>query len=77
MISWRGTIRGFVRGEFTDQYGMSCSVQASSLADEDCIWLGGSDRMHLTREMAGELGEILTRFSKTGKLTDDVPNVSS
>ena len=32
--------RGFLRGEFKDQYGYKCSIQKSSLATSDCIWLG-------------------------------------
>lgn len=34
------TKRGFLRGEFTDLYGAKCSLQMSSLADTDAIWLG-------------------------------------
>lgn len=34
------TDRGFARIEFTDRYGVACSLQQSSLATEDAIWLG-------------------------------------
>ena len=34
------TQRGFSLGEFTDRYGEKCSIQKSSLATEDAIWLG-------------------------------------
>lgn len=34
------TNRGFALGEFVDRYGAKCSIQKSSLATEDCIWLG-------------------------------------
>ena len=34
------TSRGFTRIEFTDEYNVSCSLQKSSLATEDAIWLG-------------------------------------
>jgi hypothetical protein len=34
------TERGFVIGEFKDRGGLKCSVQKSSTAGEDCIWLG-------------------------------------
>ena len=34
------TERGFARIEFTDKYGVGCSLQKSSLATEDCVWLG-------------------------------------
>lgn len=37
------TDRGFPIGEFKDQYGISCSIQKSSLATKDCIWLGVDD----------------------------------
>ena len=37
------TARGFSIAEFTDRYGLTCSMQASSLATEDCIWLGVDD----------------------------------
>lgn len=32
--------RGFMRGKFKDAYGYGCSLQKSSSAEEDCIWLG-------------------------------------
>ena len=32
--------RGFYNGTFTDENGNICSIQKSSLAFEDCIWLG-------------------------------------
>ena len=34
------TQRGFTLGKFKDRYGNTCSIQKSSLATEDCIWLG-------------------------------------
>lgn len=37
---FRHTSRGFARIEFTDKYGVECSLQKSSVATEDCIWLG-------------------------------------
>lgn len=37
------TERGFSRLDFTDRYGVKCSLQKSSLATEDCIWLGCND----------------------------------
>lgn len=68
MITWGCTERGFTKGEFRDKYGLECRIQKSSLATEDCIWLGSTGAMHLTQEMAGELGKILVRFSNTGVL---------
>lgn len=35
--------RGFKAGEFIDLYGEECSVQKSSLATQDAIWLGVSN----------------------------------
>jgi hypothetical protein len=37
------TSRDFDRIDFIDRYGAECSVQKSSLAFEDCIWLGVND----------------------------------
>ncbi len=34
------TERGFALGLFTDLYGTKCSIQKSSLATDDAIWLG-------------------------------------
>lgn len=39
----RQTERGFNIVEFTDRYGLPCSLQESSLAGEDAIWLGVHD----------------------------------
>ncbi len=32
--------RNFVVAEFLDMYGQKCSIQKSSIATEDVIWLG-------------------------------------
>ena len=37
------TNRGFGLIEFEDFYGKKCSLQKSSIATEDCIWLGIND----------------------------------
>lgn len=34
------TERGFAIHEFTDRNGVKCSLQKSSLATEDAVWLG-------------------------------------
>ena len=63
------TERGFKRGEFRDQYDKLCSLQKSSLATQDCIWLGlDQERMHLTQEMVAELLPRLEKFVYTGEL---------
>jgi hypothetical protein len=38
----RTTQRGFAIADFTDAYGVECSIQKSSLADKDAIWLGAN-----------------------------------
>lgn len=44
------TERGFTIMEFKDHGGLASSLQDSSLATDDAVWLGrGSDRMHLNR----------------------------
>jgi len=37
------THRGFAVGNFLDMYGCKCSIQKSSLADDDAIWVGIDD----------------------------------
>jgi len=37
------TIRGFDRIEFSDGNGVACSLQMSSAATRECIWLGCND----------------------------------
>jgi hypothetical protein len=43
MIYKDKTNRGFAVGVFQDYYGYDCSIQKSSLATEDAIWLGITD----------------------------------
>jgi hypothetical protein len=76
------TSRGFKRAEFVDLYGEQCSIQESSLATDDAIWLGCNEgkhhhvtgscmaRMHLNRAMAAELIPLLQHFVDTGYLPD-------
>lgn len=73
-IKWSETERGFKIGEFYDRNSMPCTIQKSSLATEDCIWLGrngsGVDsfaRMHLTREQVADILPALIGFSHTGE----------
>ncbi len=37
------TARGFSLINFTDRYGVKCSLQKSSLAEDDAIWFGCDD----------------------------------
>ena len=68
--------RGFIGYEFTDLYGSKCSIQESSLATDNAIWLGvnkdfkGKEctRMHLNIEQVKELLPQLRYFIKRGVL---------
>lgn len=40
VVSRKKTSRGFAVREFIDLYGAKCSIQKSSLATDDAIWLG-------------------------------------
>lgn len=66
------TQRGFSRIEFEDFYSSKCSIQKSSLADDDCIWIGEDvlikTSMHLNREQVAELLPYLQKFVKTGEI---------
>lgn len=55
MIEWKRTERGFVRGEFRDRYGDVCSVQRSSIAFEDCLWLGLDEPKVMFNNMPAKL----------------------
>lgn len=39
----RKTNRGFGIVEFKDTYGVDCSIQMSSNAEKECIWIGCDD----------------------------------
>lgn len=75
------TNRGFTVYNFRDSYDKECSLQQSSICDdEECLWLGCdrnapphlghemSPRMHLTQSQAKWLGKMLIAFSKNGTL---------
>lgn len=55
----RKTQRGFSIGEFTDLYGAKCSIQKSSLATDDAIWLG-LDKPKLTVFENENMGKYVT-----------------
>jgi len=72
-IHVKSTVLGFLRGEFLDRYGMSCIIQKSALAGEDCIWLGADEPgkrvwMHLTQGLVRDLLPLLQTFADTGEL---------
>lgn len=65
------TNRGFPRAEFVDLYGARCSIQDSSLATDDAVWLGVDgpiERMHLSRDQVAALLPLLTNFVATGTI---------
>jgi hypothetical protein len=72
------TQRGFRRIDFKDIYGGECSLQKSSLATADAIWLGLNTgthhqggcmgRMHLDIETAERLIHWLQYFVDHGEL---------
>lgn len=76
------TARGFSLAKFVDRYGSQCSIQDSSLADEDAIWFGVDKdfeglkctRMHLTREQVQDLLPLLQAFVETGSITKSEPS---
>lgn len=69
--------RGFSRIDFVDIYGQKCSLQKSSSAMHDNIWLGVdygiegekiNGRMHLNQALAAQLIPLLEHFVKTGEV---------
>ena len=70
------TERGFDLIEFADYYESQCSLQESSLATDDAIWLGVDrdfqgqhcTRMHLLRRQVKRLLPHLIQFVETGTI---------
>jgi len=61
--------RGFIGYDFKDIYGEACSIQESSLATDDALWLGTDiNRMHIDRKLAKEIIQKLKYFYKHGCL---------
>ena len=75
------TNRGFERNDFKDIYGHSCSIQESSLATIDALWIGCDEgthvdgscmaRMHIDKDIAKMLIKKLRHFVRTGRLPED------
>lgn len=63
LVSFDKTKRGFSLGKFKDLYGMPCTIQESSLATDDAIWLGVSDPK--PRIMASEAAEAGVETNQT------------
>lgn len=62
------TNRGFIVITLEDRNGRSYTVQESSLADTNAIWLGTNERIHLDIDQAAELAKILNHFVEQGDL---------
>ncbi len=64
------TTRGFERIDFADRNGDACSLQQSSLAGGEHIWLGrGDERMHLHRDQVAQLYDHLGAWLRRGSFT--------
>ena len=78
------TDRGFRIIKFNDLYDQPSSIQESSLATDNAIWIGKDKgnyvkgawlaRMHLNQEQVKELLPILQHFVETGELPDAYNN---
>jgi len=71
----KNTSRGFQYIVFKDRYGLDCSLQQSSLADNtqpgsSAVWLGtaNGERMHLDVELVEKLLVSLNNWLDKGKL---------
>ena len=54
---------------FEDRDGVECSLQSSSIATEECIWLGvNENRMHLNQKQVKRLLPHLKNFVETGDI---------
>jgi hypothetical protein len=71
-VPLRSTERGFRIGEFKDQYGLDCSIQKSSIATKDCIWLGVTDvKPEIMVSDARRLG--ITESNANGWMPYEIP----
>jgi hypothetical protein len=76
MPTFEVTQRGFGRLTFTDLYGAECSLQESSLADTDAIWLGVNDAS--PRILASKAASLGAETSETcGWIPFPVPDAVS
>ena len=64
------TDRGFAIARLVDRNGAVCSLQESSVATENLVWLGvsGVNRMHLSQDQVAALLPLLQHFVETGAL---------
>lgn len=74
-LEYGWSLRGFAYATFRDYYNEFCSIQKSSAAAVDAIWLGlddgtGQHRMHLTQDHVRMLLPSLLYFAEHGELPD-------
>lgn len=67
------TARGFTTASFTDRYGSECSIQKSSLATEDAIWLGVDEANPQVMASVAERLGVPTGGQTTGWVPFPVP----
>ena len=75
MINWETTHRGFSVGRFKDRYDKAASIQRSSIAFEDCLWLGCDDPTVILNNMPTTLPDnykILARMHLNRELAADL-----
>jgi hypothetical protein len=74
MLKKTKTSWGFDLIEFSDHNCVQCSLEKSSLASDDAVWLGVDSaspmatRMHLTKEQVKQLIPVLQAFVDTGDI---------
>lgn len=69
------TARGFRLYEFKDHYGNECTLQASSLADKPCVWLGiGEPKVQM---MASQAPVHIAKGETTGWVPVPLPDGTS
>jgi hypothetical protein len=67
------TERGFKYLDFWDLYDKKCSIQESSLAKKEAIWLGRErERMHIDKETAKKIIKVLEHFVTHGLMPEKV-----
>jgi hypothetical protein len=72
LIQFENSSRGFALGTFLDLNNNVCTIQDSSLATSEAIWLGAkgpeNTRMLLNVDHVAALIEVLQRFVETGSV---------
>lgn len=69
------TQRGFSLIKFVDLYKVNCSIQQSSLAGMDAIWLGVDLPAETARKQVEANGTMLTRMHLTRQQAHDLAGV--